>query len=269
MRQKNDHRSCDITGMDVTADGNIILADSHNKKVKMLTCPGKLLSSLKVAITPIGVTSLSRTEVVVTMYQPFDSQLQIITMTDVKLMSVKRSINLRDFQLVLASTANGNNNLVISGIDSGDNSCVRMIDMDGNIIWTKVNDKNGYNLFSSQLYLTIQPGYKSDRVTVSDMERSHLVVLAANTGDVLKVCSTKERNLSYVASDRYGSIYVFDEITAKMIVLSADLEEERCFGLGSKYPIPRAIVCDKKRDELLLSNRIDGNHLYRFRILMK
>ena len=62
-----DKQSCFITDLDVTADGNILLADSYNSKIKLFSPSGHLLSSLKLDNEPRSVTVIDKTEAAVSM----------------------------------------------------------------------------------------------------------------------------------------------------------------------------------------------------------
>ena len=61
---KND---CNISGLDMTVDGNIILADNVNFKIKLFLPSGHLLSSLKLGDRPKDISVINKSEAAVSM----------------------------------------------------------------------------------------------------------------------------------------------------------------------------------------------------------
>ena len=67
VKISDDKNSCCITGIGITVDGNMMLADEDNCKIKLISPDGTLLSSLKPAEKPIGVAVINKSKAAVSM----------------------------------------------------------------------------------------------------------------------------------------------------------------------------------------------------------
>ena len=203
LKIPDDKYDCKISGFDITVDGNMLLTDHYNCKVKLFTPDGKLLSSLTLLAKPLGVVVINKSEAAVSMW---DKQICIIDIADSGHLALKRIIKTK--QKVWGITAY-NNNLIVTCATSAERlRLVQMIDMRGHTMWTRTTDSRGKDLFVSAEYVTTCSSDGGDTVIVIDREEQTITVLDTGTGKVVKVCDVKGKNPRGVTVDDNGNVYV-------------------------------------------------------------
>ena len=247
VRIKGDKEHCWITGMAVTKDGRILMADTENNKVKLFSPAMKFLSSVSVPDNPWDIAVISDSEAAATcttnkslvLLDISGSQLRIKTTTKVP-------YNIRGITKY-------NNKLAISS--ESPTPSVKLIDLTGKVYWSVSSDQQGQSLFSHRCYLTSHDEGRSSTVIVTDYGNHTLTLLNGETGEVITRRQLQWQGPSGVATDTAGNVYVCYDFTHEVSVLSGDLSEEKILlsrqdGLSD---FPQAIIYDDKTHQLLIS----------------
>ena len=255
----DDKEDCNIWGVDITADGNMLLTDTANCNVKLFSPDGILLSSLKTPVAPIDVTVIKKAEAVISMQQ---KQIGVIDIEDSSHLSMTHTIKLNRF---VWGITNYKNNLIIICCKSNDcPRSVQMIDIDGKILWTATKDSGGKNLFDRARFLTTCSYDDGSSVIVTDRRKQTITVLDAGTGQLVKVCNVKGKSPCGVTADDKGNVYVC-YYSGDISLFSRGMQEETLLTTESKYlKNPFAMTYNNRRLELVLTSEAYGTDYYDF-----
>ena len=255
----DDKIDCLIWGIDITVDGNVLLADRGNCKVKLFTPDGKLLSSLTPPAVPIGVAVINNSDAAVSMV---NKQIGIIDIADSGHLALKRIIKTE--QYFWGITAFNNNLIVTCGTSAARPRSVQMIDVRGKVLWTATTDSRGKDLFDCAIFLTTCSSDDGDTVIVTDRDKQTIIVLDSGTGKVVKVCHVKGKKLGGVTVDDNVNVYVC-YITGEISVWSRDMQEETLLTPESEYlKSPLAMAYNRRRAELVVTNVADDTDYRKF-----
>ena len=246
VRIKGDKEDCWITGMAVTKNDRILMADYKNNKVKLFSPDMKILSSVSVPVYPYAIAVISDSEAAATttnmslvLLDISGSQLRIKTTT--KVPYDIRGITKYKNKLVISSD---------SPIPS-----VKLIDLTGKVYWSVFSDQQGQSLFCSPLYLTSHDEGRSSTVIVTDWRNHTLTLLNGETGEVITRRQLQWKRPRGVTTDTAGNVYVCYDYAGEVSVLSGDLSEEKILlsrqdGLSI---FPQVIAYDDKTHQLLIA----------------
>ncbi|MEW8543123.1 MAG: hypothetical protein AB2693_06270 [Candidatus Thiodiazotropha sp.] len=249
VKTADDVRDCCITSFAVTENGNFIVLDNNNFKVKLFSPGGRLLSSLKLSEKGKDVAIIKESEVAISMPK---KQIYILDFKDTSRMYLKRTIQLEYY--VWGMAAYKNNLIIFCHVYPLKPRFVQLIDHKGWIIWTAISDPDGRRLFRYPRFLAVRSAADGDTVVVTDQHKSNITVLDAGTGRLLKVCDVKGKTPQGVTVDKSGNVYVSywsDEIC----VWDGELPEERSLVSDNKdLKSPFAMVYNNKKNELLVTS---------------
>ena len=265
VKLPDDEYDCGIWGIDITVDGNMLLTDRNNCKVKLFTPDGKLLSSLTPPAGPFGVAVINKSEAAVSM---LDKQIGIIDITDSGHLALKRIVKTK--QYVWGITAYNNNLIVTFDTSYERPRSVQMIDMSGKVLWTATTDSRGKDLFDYANVLTTCSSDDGNTVIITDDDKQTITVLDTGTGKVVKVCDVKGKKPCGVTVDDNGKVYV-TYLSGEITVWSRDMQEETLLTPGSDYlKFPYAMAYNRRRSELVVTSTADntdyGDFIHCYRI---
>ena len=249
-----DSGRCCITGLDVTVDGHLIVSDCRNKKVKLFSLDGELLSSLELSEKPLDVAVVDRSTAAVCI--PAKGEIAILDLGRRGKLSERKSIRL-DRRAWGISVYN--NQLILACCHS-----VIMINMEGRILWS--TESLPQQLFSRALYLTVRSGSGPDTVLVSDSDKQTITVLEADTGKLVKVCDVGGRSPRGLTVDDNGNVFVCYLNPGEIRVWSRNMEERSLTIHGKLGFRPEAIVYCRKRQQLIVTNYNGDNCIYNYKI---
>ena len=265
VKISDDKGDCNISGVDMTVDGNMLLADHRNCKVKLFSPDGTLLSFLKPPEKPVDVAIFNESEAAISMEK---KQIGIIDIADISHLSMTRIIKRDRF---VSGITNYNNNLIIICYKSKESPrSVQMIDMTGKILWTTTSDTEGKNLFDCARLLTTCSGDDCDTVIVTDWKGHTITVLDAGTGKFVKVCDVKGKKPRGMTVDDNGNVFVCYD-SGEITVWSRGMQEEIRLTTGIKYlEFPDAMAYNSRRSELLVTSAAKDtdycDFIHRFKI---
>lgn len=264
---QGDESACLILGLDITADGNVLLLDRNNRKLKMFSPDGDYMASRKLPKSPEGIAVISDNRAAVSAWNKL---IGIVDTSPTGGLPLKKTINLdyhvwgitgyRDHMIVTCSA---------SATHTQSPSSVRMIDMHGKVKWSVTTNMDGVDLFQWAGFLTLRSGASRDLVVVTDQFKQTITVLNAHNGSIVKVCDVNGRTPKGITCDENGEVYVCFE-SGPITLWSSDMSRERNPGnVGLKSPY--AMAYDKKQKELFVASSSDDAtyahfiHRYHFR----
>ena len=267
VKLPNDQAECNISGLAISADGNMLAVDRDNFNVKQFSPNGKFLVSLELQGKPIGVTVTDKTEAAVSM---LNKQISIIDIVDSGHLSLKRTIKMK--QYVWAITAYNKNLIVTCNESDTYPRSVQMIDMTGKMLWILQNVPNGEELFLCARFLTTCPGDDGDTVIVTDWWKKVITVIDARSGNIMKVCDAKGKDPRGVSADENGNIYMCYR-TGQITRWSRGMQKETVLAVdGGSLPSPLVMLYNSRRSELAITSTSYNTNLddfiHRYKISM-
>ena len=261
----DDAKNCLISGLDLTWDGNIVIADRNNGKLKLLSNDGKSISALDLPDRPNDVAVTSASRIAVSQWQV--QQVGIVKMTEADELKVEDTIKL-DYG-VWAITSFEDNLIITCTTET---PSVKMITLGDDVLWSVDTTPDGTVLFDSPYFITSSPSSDGSRVVVSDMDKNTLIVLDGHTSKVEHVYDVEYIDPRGVALDDSDNIYCCYE-TGKISIRGRDADREIC--IADKIDgLTRLCVLEfnLKTNELMLSTSyVDtkaniNDHIYRYKL---
>lgn len=260
VKTDEDKDDCCITGMCVTQEGCILMADCYNKAVKLFSQVGKYLSSCRLPGEPWDIALTGNNEAAVTLW---DNQktIELLHFTE-RSLQLKTSIRLKYRVCGIAAV----DDLICVTCDDTIPS-VKLIRKDGQVQWTQSFDSRGNKLFKSPGYIISDLKEEKVRVLVSDKEMHTITVIDARSGEINNVFSLSKTGPHGLAFDSIGNIFVGYSYSEGVCIYSADINEYKLL-LSSEDKIkrPLAVVFNSLTNELLFSTW-KSNTVERFKVL--
>ena len=246
VKLADDQTFCDVYGMDVTNNGNILLADFENKKIKAFSSENKLLSFLKLSSSPSDVSILNRLTAVA---GASDGKLRILNISDINSISVQKTI---DLGYHVIGPLRYNHNLIIASWKK--QASVKMLSADGKEIWSISVDTTGQKLFSNPFSLARTAITDRNTILVTDLGKNTLTLLDASDGQLLRTVDVKGKCPHGITVDTCGNVYVCFFDSGEICCFSDDLQHSRILlsRTNLKGP-PRDIFYRRSTDSLLIS----------------
>ena len=244
---KEDKLACFITGIAIRENGDILVVDWNNNKVKLFASDGKLisfleLSSLKLAYWPCEACFIDGNTAVVAVSGT--KRIHILKFSKTSSIKLEETIRLSDtniwsvtpYDLELVVTCGSNPN------------AIKVLKMSGKVD----SDKNGRKLFKDISSVSTL-GKHSRKVVVADKDSAKIAILHVDRGGILHECgvpnmtpksvTVDQRNRHvYVYYKENKAIWVWSECLYIAKVICNDLKRE-----------PATIAFNHQSGELLVS----------------
>ena len=215
----DDKKDCYITGIDITPDGRLVLADCNNKKIKIFSSRVPYESSLTLWYEPSDTAVISNKEIIVSLWKNFCCMEQLYVLDiDSTQPSIKQTIRLR---FPVRSVKVHRNKLIVSCQDHPPS--VKLLDRTGRIYWSRNLDNSGKQLFLNPSYMTHYLETDRLRVIVTDFDKQTITKLNGDTGELIKVCHSPGKRPVGVSADASGNTYVSCKANDEIYIWSADL----------------------------------------------
>ena len=202
-----------VAGMVATDNDILIVSDRTNKVLKVFSAD-KLLSRVKLSTGCYGVTV---TEDKVAIVSTADNKLHFLDITKPSSVSIQKSLSL-NYWVVGITSYNGK--LVVTRFDEPQS--VKLINMDGQEVWSVSKGPDGQQLFANPYDVKVQTTDGKDTVIVSDWSRKSLTLLDAINGELLKVVDMKGKDPHGMTVDNFGNILVCNRMSSEVHVYSSD-----------------------------------------------
>ena len=219
IRSSKDDDQPDVSGLAVTDNGTLLVADYKNRTLKVFSQDTTLLSSVRLSDWCNDVTV---TEDDIAVVGTRDKTLHFLDISDPPTSSVQRSVTLGYTVLGITTYKD---RLVVTTYTTP--SSVRMIDMNGKVVWSVSKGPDNQQLFDAPLYIVTSKINDTETVIVSDRWKETLTLLNANNGSLLKIIDMKGKCPRGITVDNDGNIFVACYKTSEICVWSNDFTKSR------------------------------------------
>ena len=202
-----------VAGMVATDNDILVVSDWRNKVLKVFSAD-KLLSRVKLSDGCYGVTV---TEDKVAIVSIRDKTLHFLDITEPSAVSIQKSLPM-NYWVVGITSYNGK--LVVTRFDEPQS--VKLINMDGQEVWSVSKGPDGQQLFAKPRDVVVQSIDGKDTIIVSDWRRGSLTLLDASNGELLKVIDTKGKDPHGMTVDKFGNILLCNRKSSEVHVYSSD-----------------------------------------------
>ena len=219
VKLDDDQHPCCILGMDVAADGTLLLADYWNRRIKAVSPGNRVLSFITLSDYTRDITVLNDADAVVA---TFDNRLHMPNVSTPACLTVQKQI---DLEYKVTGIAQYVGKLIILACTKP--KSVKMIDQSGREYWSASLGHNVQILFSKPF--GVGYSYVNDKATVvvTDMQKSTLNLIDANSGIFIKAIHLgEEKRPVGLTIDKDGNVYICYFSTNEMYVWSCDFQ--RC-----------------------------------------
>ncbi|WAR11834.1 hypothetical protein MAR_026014, partial [Mya arenaria] len=243
-RDREDVKTCWITGMCVLKDSTIIVADNNNNRIKVIDRRDNVVNSVLLATPPFDISLLNQVEAAFTL--PDKKQVQLIRIVGRSDIKYGETLQL-DFDCNGITVLKGN--IILTSIAE---KCVRLINKKGIVLWTAVTDDLGEPLFEWPWYVTTNE--EVEKVYVSD-RRKNTVTTLDKTGTVLDVRDVSGKGPRGCAVDGVGNMFICHYMTDEIEIISLKFPRDRRTILAKVDAIkhPQSLAYDEHKGLLLLS----------------
>lgn len=245
-RLKEDTAECAIYGIDITNNGTLFLTDFNNKKLKVFSPEKEIPSTVPLPASPRDVSIVNGKTAVVS---ADDDNLYFINIPELDSLPNPKPVPLG---FHAGGVQGHENNLIVTRFK--DQTSVRMIDLEGNDIWSISADCNGEALFKNPFRLVKTSENDKASVIVTDCGKHSLILLDANSGQLIRTISVKGKHPHGLTVDNAGNLYVCYFSSYEIGVWSSDLQHSRI--LLSKNDLqgqPRLICYNGSSNTLYIS----------------
>ena len=202
-----------VAGMVATDNDILVVSDWSNQVLKVFSAD-KLLLSVKLSHYCYGVTL---TEDKLAIVSTFDKKLHFLDITEPSSVSIQKTLSLN---YRVRGITNYNGKLVFTRCDEPQS--VKLIDMDGQEVWSVSKGPDGQQLFAKPYDVVVQMIDGKDTVIVSDWRRESLTLLDASNGELLKVVDTKGKGPFGMTVDKFDNILVCNQLASEVHVYASD-----------------------------------------------
>ena len=209
----DDEDTPEVAGMVATDNDILIVSDWRNKVLKVFSAD-KLLSRVKLSDHCCGGTL---TEDKVAIVSAHDKRLHFLDISEPSAVSIQKTLP-QNYWVRGITTYNGK--LVVTRFDEP--LSVKLINMDGQEVWSVTKGPDGQQLFAKPYDVVVQTIDGKDTVIVSDWGRRSLTLLDASNGELLKVIDTKGKGPHGMSVDKFGNILVCYCLASEVHVYSSD-----------------------------------------------
>lgn len=248
IKTGEDNGDCCITGIYVFDDGNILLADCYNKRIKLFSMYGDYITSVETPSEPFDVTVTETGDAAVSMWM---NQKEIV-MIDVRRNSlrIKGNIKLRNRIYGIVAIED---DFVISCDDKIPS--VRRVNRSGETKWELSFGSDGRKVFKAPGYLVTKTTSYGNYILVSDTEMQRIAMIEAKTGMLAKVLPQSKTGPLGLTKDNSELVYVGYRYDAGIRVWSSDMDENKTIlSSGNELKRPQAVAFNTFTGELLVSS---------------
>ena len=253
---KDDYQPC-VNGLAVTDNGTLLVADCNNDTLKVFSQDSTLVSSVRLSDWCYDVTV---TEDDIAVVSTDDKKLHFLDISDPPAASVQRSMQLGYSAWGITTYKD---RLVVTACTTP--RSVRMIDMNGKVVWSVTKGPDNQQLFDTPLFIVTSKINTTETVIVSDCDKETLTLLNANNGSLLKIVDMKWKRPLGITVDKNGNIFVACGTTREICVWSNDFIKSRILISRKDMDLgPRCIAYSSSTDTLYISYYVPYGYIERF-----
>ena len=257
IRSSKDDNQLSVSGLAVTDNGTLLVADWNNRTLKVFSQDSTLLSSVPLSD---WCTDVTVTEDDIAVVSTYDHKLHFLDISNPPSPSVQKSVSLG---YIVSGIATYTDKLVVTARTTPPS--VRMIDMNGKVVWSVTKGPDNQQLFDVPRYIVTSKINDTETVIVSDRRKETLTLLNANNGSPLKIVDIKGKGPRGITVDNDGNIFVACGTTSEICVWSNDFTKSRTLISQKDLGLaPRCIAYSRSTDTLYISNYANCDYIERF-----
>jgi tetrahydromethanopterin S-methyltransferase subunit G len=210
VKTSSDKYDCGITGITVSSQNQLFVADNKNKSIKMIDINNGAIKQLQLQLNPWDITMVTRDTLAVTLH--CSETIQFISFSS-KSLSLKNKLKVGGY---CHGISHHQGKLAVTFINPAK---LQIMDLKGNIEITVEKDSNGDTIFSSPCYFTTN----SHSIYVSDNNKTEIIWFNWQ-GEMIgrNVDIKNPRGISLLDD---GSFFVSDELTNCIYRVSGDCKD--------------------------------------------
>lgn len=246
-----DERCAELTGGTFLPDDRLLLVDNANKKLKLFTPVGELLSEFELSTAPWDITCIPGGMAAVTL--PVEKKVMMVSgMNDCITPVDQFNTSGKCYGIAYSYYSR---DLVVACDTPGDGmATVKVLSLNGDEVRDISKDETGRSIISRPSYVATNP-FNAD-VYVTDDCNNTIIGVTMN-GDVKFVHTHPYLKLPVgIAADNHGCVYVCGNGSCDIHQLSRDGERIRLLIDGLTHP--RAIAFDPYKERFLVTS--DGSY---------
>ena len=237
-------------------DGEIVLCDRYNNKLKLLDSSDVLKDSMNLKTMPWDISFVDAHTVILTL--PYAKQLKYIEVIP----KLKAGRVLQLDKQCLGVHVNRDKVFTTCNNILGGEGEVRILDLNGNLQRRLGVNQDGSFMFSWPLYITASP--TEEKIIVSDSFRNTITCMAMDNHIIYQYKDDEMRSPRGLYCDDGDNILVCGQVSDNVKVITA--EERKCCELlsssdGLKKPCS---ISYREKDEVLIVGCIDSDHMFMF-----
>ena len=257
VKAGDDEKTPNIRGCTVMANGDVVLCDYNNDKIKLLNSSGVLTGNMKLSSHPWDISVLDPSSVIVTL--PDKKQLQVVQVYPQ--LKPGRVIQL---DKKCWGVAVGKGELYVTCFNLGYVGEVRVLGLDGKVKRRLGVNQDGSFMFTEPFYITVNSS--GEKIFVSDYAKQTVTCMSVDGRVIYTYDDGSMRRPEGLLCDSEDNILVCGGATNNVQVLTAD-GKRNCTLLtasdGVKWPY---CIAYRDNDNTLLVGCADNNNLQSFQL---
>ena len=246
-----------ITGSAVMPNGDIVMCDWVNSKLKVLESCDALLDSLKLNAKPFDVAVVDATTVIVTC--PLKEQLQYVDVYPRLKSGRVMQLNKKCWGVHLTG-----DNIFTTCHNNPGQAEVRILDLDGNLLRKLGAKQDGSSMFITPSYIAVSQSKK--KIFISDIDGISITCLTMDNKVIYQYKDDNMKGSLGLYCDGEDNILVCGEDSNNVQVITAEGKTQRDLitsrdGLESPYSISY-----RERDDTLVVGCCDSDHIFLFKL---
>ena len=262
VKAGDDEETPSITGCTVMTNGDAVLCDNSNEKIKLLNSSGVLTGNMKLSSAPHDASVLDPSSVIVTL--PDKDQLQVVQVYPqlkpgrvIQLDKRCRGVEVGKGELYVTCHYNYYTN-------TGKEGDIRVLGLDGKVKRLLGVNQDGPFMFNWPYYITVNSS--GEKIFVSDDSTGTVTCMSVDGRVIYTYKDDSMRDPQGLLCDSEDNILVCGDSSHTVQVLTAD-GKRYCTLLtasdGLKYPRP---IAYRDMDNTLLVGCYDSDHLLSFQL---
>ena len=252
--------SCSVNAIACQGNGNVLVLDRPNAKLMIFAPDGNVLSVkwLIRSVWDICVIDM----ITAALTYRWSKTMKFVDISDPSNIRLQRSVCFSDY---IFGVQTCNDSLIVSASKShgalyhffyprGMPDIVRMVSLDGDILWSVDTYQQGLKLFQMVSSINTDATYEGHTsiIFLTDCRKETIIALGADSGEIIKIKEMHGKGPRGITVDNRGYVYVCCSKTKEIVVLTRDLLASRMV-ISNCPTAPEAIEYNQIRNELIVS----------------
>ena len=256
VKAGDDKKTPSILGCTVMTNGDVVLCDSPNDKIKLLNSSGVLTGNMKLSSAPFDVSVLGPTSVIVTL--PDNEQLQVVHVYPQLKPGRVIQLDKRGYGVAV-----GNGELYVICNNDHREGEIKALSLDGKVKRRLGVNKDGSFMFKFPCYTTVSSSGK--KIFVSDVNTGTVTCMSVDGRVIYTYEDDSMRKPLGLLCDAEDNILVCGGRSNNVQVLTTD-GKRHCTLLTVNWLNDSRSISYRDSDNTLLVSCNDSDHLLSFQL---